>query len=338
MPVESDQAEQQEARRNGVVGEFRGHQRGEIERDLGVELAFAVLALAEFDGNSAMRSQPRAGRQDVEQDLEPLRRHCRRQRLERVAPNHEIAAHRVGHVDAEQAPHQRIRPSAERARCRAIAGGGPPRNPGSPPRDRRRPSRNASSMVTSSISSCCKSASMMAMKRAWRASMPSRQAPARPRRPMRRMQRTRLSASPMARGDGCGAIGRIVVDEHHLPIAGDESPLQPLHQDRHVGALVERRHHDAQFRRRPRRRKRSRFGRRIATMSCITSRRRRNPRDSFQTAELPARTPPKPWRHGKLLPDKPEVRASGTTAGINLGAPCPDSAQNGLAMVCDHSL
>ena len=42
---ESDQAEQQKARRNRVIGELGRQQRGKVERDLAVELAFAVAAL-----------------------------------------------------------------------------------------------------------------------------------------------------------------------------------------------------------------------------------------------------------------------------------------------------
>ena len=45
MPVRPTRQNNKKARGDGVVGQLRGHQRGEVERDLAVELAFAVLAL-----------------------------------------------------------------------------------------------------------------------------------------------------------------------------------------------------------------------------------------------------------------------------------------------------
>src|SRR5204863_444605 len=45
-----------------------------------------------------------------------------------------------------------------------------------------------------------------------------------------------------------GAVRRIVVDEHDFPIDALQCPVEPLDQDVDVLALVEGRHHDAQFR------------------------------------------------------------------------------------------
>ena len=47
----ADHREQQEAQRDSIVGELRQHQAEKIQRDHGIELALAVLALAEGVGN-----------------------------------------------------------------------------------------------------------------------------------------------------------------------------------------------------------------------------------------------------------------------------------------------
>jgi hypothetical protein len=69
---QADHAEQQEARGNSVVGELCRHQRRKIERDLGIELAFAMLALAESRRQLDRAQAAARRRQNVEQDLEPL--------------------------------------------------------------------------------------------------------------------------------------------------------------------------------------------------------------------------------------------------------------------------
>ena len=68
---------------------------------------------------------------------------------------------------------------------------------------------------------------------------------------MRRMQRTRLVGLAERARHGGGAVGRIIVDEQHLPVAAGENMREPLDQDRDIGALVEGRHDDAEFGRRP---------------------------------------------------------------------------------------
>ena len=52
--------------------------------------------------------------------------------------------------------------------------------------------------------------------------------------------------------DGRGAVRRVIVNEQHLPFAAGQHMREPLDQNRDVGALVVGRHHDAEFRRRPR--------------------------------------------------------------------------------------
>ena len=71
---QAHQAEQHKAIGEGVVAELADDQRHKVERGLGVELAFAVLAVAKLvrQFGNAQRA-PRAHR-DVEQDLETLRR------------------------------------------------------------------------------------------------------------------------------------------------------------------------------------------------------------------------------------------------------------------------
>ena len=56
-----------------------------------------------------------------------------------------------------------------------------------------------------------------------------------------------IAFADAARGRG-GSVGRIVVHEQHFPIASGENSGEPLDQDRNVGAFVEGRHDDAEFR------------------------------------------------------------------------------------------
>ena len=74
--------------------------------------------------------------------------------------------------------------------------------------------------------------------------------PTSPRRPMRRTQRTRASRLADLARDRRGAVGRIVVDEHDLPVDAGERARELFHQQRNVVAFLEGRNHDAQFRRR----------------------------------------------------------------------------------------
>jgi hypothetical protein len=98
----SDQTEHKKPRGDGAVGELRCQQRREIQCDLAVELALAVLAFAECR-RQLDNAQPAARRrQDIEQDLEALRGDCRSDAFEGIAPDHEMAAHRISEIDPEQ--------------------------------------------------------------------------------------------------------------------------------------------------------------------------------------------------------------------------------------------
>ena len=57
-----------------------------------------------------------------------------------------------------------------------------------------------------------------------------------------------------------GPIGRIVVDEQHFPFAAGQNTAEPLDQNRNIGALVESRNNNAEFRNRPQRGARRRRG------------------------------------------------------------------------------
>src|SRR5438105_14755597 len=59
---------------------------------------------AETVGNFDRAQLAASGRNDIEQDLEALRRELRRQLLEAIAADHEEAAHGIGNADAEHAP------------------------------------------------------------------------------------------------------------------------------------------------------------------------------------------------------------------------------------------
>src|SRR5215467_8268414 len=72
---------------------------------------------AEREGNLDRLQVALRGRDDVEQDLEALRRELRRDLLELVAPDHEEAAHGIGDRDAEHAPGN---PGRERTEASAL--------------------------------------------------------------------------------------------------------------------------------------------------------------------------------------------------------------------------
>src|SRR5271169_266414 len=63
--------------------------------------------------------------------------------------------------------------------------------------------------------------------------------------------------------DGSAAVGRIVVDENDLPVAGREYAGEPTYHDRNIRSPVEDRHDRGELRRRPHcavRRRRDRHG------------------------------------------------------------------------------
>ena len=247
---QSDQAEQQEARRNGVVGELCRHQRGEIERDLGIELALAVLALAEGRWQLDRAQAAARRRQDVEQDLETLRRERRRDRLERIAPDHEMPAHRVGELDAEQETHHRIRSAADAGALLRKAGGGPAIEIAAGHRDIGASGAqgiqhgNEQPLVMLKVGVHHRDVAGLARQHAFEASS-GEAAPA----DAADAAYAAVVFADGARGGG-GAVRRIVVDENNLPVAGREKPRQPLDQDRNIGVLVEGRHDDGEFGRR----------------------------------------------------------------------------------------
>src|SRR5690349_18647116 len=92
----TDQAEQHEAERDDVMRQLRKHKAEEIQRDHGVELALTMLPRAEGVGNLHRAQLAVCGGDDVEQDLEALRREVWRQLLEAVAADREEAAHGIG--------------------------------------------------------------------------------------------------------------------------------------------------------------------------------------------------------------------------------------------------
>jgi len=96
-------AKSKKTQRHHVVGQLRKHQPQEIQRYHGIELALTVEARAEsvwylFDAEISSRRGD-----DIQQDLEPLRRKLRREFFEAVAAHHEEAAHRIGNLDPQYA-------------------------------------------------------------------------------------------------------------------------------------------------------------------------------------------------------------------------------------------
>ena len=251
---QSDQAEQQEADGDGVVGQLRHQQRGEIERDLGVDLALAVQTFAKHewqfgDPQAAMRR-----RHDVEQDLEPLRRQPRRQRLEAVAPHHEEAAHRVAEIDAEEASRERARPAARAFTVGGQARGGTAGEISAGDDEIDVASAQAvehgdeQCLVVLQVGVHHGDIIRLARQHAFEAR--AREPPA---ADAADAAHAIVRLAERARNGRC-AVGGIVVDEHHLPLAARQNATESLDQNRHVVALLEGRHDNAELRRRPCRR------------------------------------------------------------------------------------
>ncbi len=190
---------------------------------------------------------PAIRRQDVEQNLEALRRDGCRQRLEGVAADHEITAHRIAQADAEHAPHQGIRPSAQFGA------------------ERRQPVRGAAIQVAAGHDE-------IGIFRTQLAQHGEEQRLVVLQVGVHDGEIARLAAEhafeagagKAAAADAAyaahaaigfadrtrhrsGAVGRAVVDEDDFPVAAVKNLAQPLDQDRNVGPLVERRHHDAKL-------------------------------------------------------------------------------------------
>ena len=110
---EADGAEHQEAERHHVVGEFGDNQRCELDSDPRVEFAFTMLTLAKHvryfcDAQLAARAGD-----EVDQNLESLRRQQRRQRIELGAAKHEETAHRVAQGYAQHPARNLARAAAD---------------------------------------------------------------------------------------------------------------------------------------------------------------------------------------------------------------------------------
>ncbi len=99
----ADHRKQQEAQRNHVVGQLCQHEPKEIQRHHGIELALAMQPRAEGIGNFLDVKIASGGCDNIQQDLETLRRELRRQLLEAVPPDHEEAAHGIGDLDPQHA-------------------------------------------------------------------------------------------------------------------------------------------------------------------------------------------------------------------------------------------
>ena len=98
----ADEAEQDEAQRDHVARELCQHEAEEIQRHHGIELALAMQPRAESEGHFHGAQFAPGGGDDVEQDLEALRRKLRRELLEAVAADRKETAHGIGNLDAQR--------------------------------------------------------------------------------------------------------------------------------------------------------------------------------------------------------------------------------------------
>ena len=99
----ADQREQHEAGRQHAAARVVGDEAEEIEADERRKFRFARLPLAEHIGRLDDLQLAGRGEDEVDEDLEAVRRQTRREPGDDLAPRHEEAAHRVGDVDAGDA-------------------------------------------------------------------------------------------------------------------------------------------------------------------------------------------------------------------------------------------
>ena len=80
---------------------FRQQQAGIIERHAGIELACALEPQAERIGQFGDAQRRSAGRDDVEQDLEAVRRQFASDAFDHRTPQHEKTTERIGQLATE---------------------------------------------------------------------------------------------------------------------------------------------------------------------------------------------------------------------------------------------
>ena len=244
----ADRGEQHEADRQQPAGRVMGDEAEEVEPDQRRQLRFAGLARPEHIGDLD-DLQPPAGRQhDVDQDLEPVRRQARRKLRDRLAADHEEAAHRIADRHSRQ---QAEEPRAELAELLARRRQAARRGlVGDPRADRQlalaRDQRGVHLRQDLFV--------VLQVAVDHRDVVGARRQPALDHR-SRQAEPVDAADAAHARvvagdreGDVGGAVGRIVVDDHHLPRQAVEHGLQPLEQHRHIGRFAVGRNDDGERR------------------------------------------------------------------------------------------
>ena len=224
-------------------------QHAVVPGDLRVELALAGDAFAEGEGQLPKPQRARARGEQVDQDLEAHRRQLPHAAHERIAPDREESAHRV----------------AQRGRHHQMT------DPGGEPADRDPVRPEGAKPAALDIAAAHHHIDRLALQReqhgrqqalvVLQVAVHHRQIGRTAREhAFDAGRRQAAAADPLqtahARVDGRdlahrlgGAVGRVVVDEHHLPVQTAQTVVQPGDQRRDVVALIEGRHHDAEQRR-----------------------------------------------------------------------------------------
>ena len=203
------------------------------------------------EGSSTVRRRPRAVAKISSRILKPCEEIAGATLFERVAPDHEMAAHRIGEVDAEKEAHQRVRPAAH---ARTLL----------------RQPRGRAAIEVAAGDGNVGAAGAQAFEHVGEHGLVMLQVGVHDRQVARlaREHPLEAGAGETAAADAANAahaavgfadrargrrapVRRIVVDEYHLPIVAGENAAEPRDQDRNVGLFVEGRHDDREFRRRP---------------------------------------------------------------------------------------
>ena len=251
---QADQAEQQEARRDGVVGELCRHQRRKIERDLGIELAFAVLALAEGRWQLDVRRLPRAVARMSSRILKPCESTATARGL-RSASRRIMKWPLIGSVRSMPSKRRTsvFEPAAD-ARALFRKPGGRPAieiaarhgHIGASRAQRLRASATSNRLVMLKVGVHHGHVAGLARQHALEAGA-GEAAPA---------DAADAADAAIARADGARgrgrAVRRVVVDENNLPVARpSRSCASRSTRSRNIGLFVEGRNDDGEFRRGP---------------------------------------------------------------------------------------
>jgi hypothetical protein len=241
------QREGDKAHRHPAADGLVEQQHRVFPRDLAVELALAVAAVAEGVAHLGEAQRPGAGGEQVDQDLEAERRELAHGIHERCAGHHEVSAHRIAEFRRHEPPGQARGQTADPRPSGIPAAEAPPARMAAADNDvesllfQAREHFRQNRLVVLQVGVHHRHVRCAGGENALDAC--GRQAA--PADPLHAAH-PRIARGERPNGLARGVAG-VVVDEHHLPGDAGQRLFERAHQFRHVFALVERGHNDGEF-------------------------------------------------------------------------------------------